>query len=301
MRWFALALLVAMVALVPSSAYAQGDDEGKGLALRIDSPLNLPASESVDTAVVIGDDALIRGTVEDALLVIDGDAVVAGEVKDVVVISGSLELLGRANVAGDVRLIDSDITQAETATVSGEINEGWGVGWWWWIVSPVLFWVSLTIAVLLAGLVFAGIGGRQLRDAAHLLTHDPGWSILAAVLTVVLVPALAVVSMVTLIGIPFGIGLLLFLLPAIWFLGYIVTSTMLGELVLRGLGRTLTGERPYAAVLVGVLALQLVALIPFFGLLVAVLAGIWGAGGLVLLAWRGWKGPQAKPAPMPTV
>ena len=50
---------------------------------------------------------------------------------------------------------------------------------------------------------------------------------------------LAVLAMITLVGIPLEIGLLAFLLPGLWFLGYIVAATRLG-----GFLAGLSGRKP---------------------------------------------------------
>ena len=39
-------------------------------------------------------------------------------------------------------------------------------------------------------------------------------------------------AMLTLVGIPLGLGVLLLVLPALWFLGYIVAGARLGTLIL---------------------------------------------------------------------
>ncbi len=298
MKRLLLLALCALFALLPASAFAQADGSGdnNGFVLRVNGPLRVASTDRVDTAVVISDDALIQGTVENNLVVIDGDAVVTGTVEgDVVMINGDLFLRAGSRVEGDVRLIDGDLTRAPTATVVGDVNEGWRLGWWSW-AFPIFFWFGATVAVVLSALIFAAVGGRQLSDAGDLLTRQPGWSILTAVLTWVGIPLVAVLVIITVIGIPFGIGMLVFLLPALLFLGYLVTGTRVGALIIRR-GAAEEG-RPYLAAVVGMLVFQLLALVPVLGFLLALLAALWGSGGLVLLAWRGATGrPGAPPAP----
>ena len=300
MRRLLLLAFCALIALVPASAFAQaeGEDDGNGFVLRIDGPLRVGAGERIENAVVISARAVIAGTVEDTLVVIDSDTVITGTIEgDVVAISSDLILRAGARVEGDIRLINSDLVRASTATVLGDVNEGWELGWWRW-AFPLFFWLGMTIAVVLSGLVFAAIGGRQLSSAADLLTAKAGWSILAAVLAWVGIPVLAVLAFITLIGIPVAIGMLVFLLPALLFLGYLVAGTRVGALVLRR--RLAHGGRPYLSAVVGLVLFQLVALIPVFGFLVVLLAGLWGTGGLALLVWRGFAGgggAEAPPAP----
>jgi hypothetical protein len=53
--------------------------------------------------------------------------------------------------------------------------------------------------------------------------------ILGVVFIAVALPVLAGLAMATLIGIPFGIDVLVFPLPALWFLGYIAAVARLGD------------------------------------------------------------------------
>ena len=57
------------------------------------------------------------------------------------------------------------------------------IQWWELAVFSVLVWLGMTIVLVVAGLLFAAIGGRQLSGAADLLTSDATFSILAAVVT----------------------------------------------------------------------------------------------------------------------
>ena len=117
------------------------------------------------------------------------------------------------------------------------------------------------------------------------MTAEIGYSLLSTLVLWVGMPILAVLLILTVIGIPLGLGLLVFLLPTLWFLGYLVSGNRLGG-ALVGLAGRESGEHPYLAAALGLLALQIVALIPVLGGLVLVLSGVWGAGALALLGWR---------------
>jgi hypothetical protein len=210
---------------------------------------------------------------------------------DITVVSGDLDLRSGATV-NNVHLIRSDLQQSDGATITGDLNERENFFFRGaWAVFSILLWLAMTIAVVAAGLLFAAVGGRQLRTASLSLTEDPGNSILAAIVLWVGVPLIAGLIIATLVGIPLGLGVLLFLLPAMWLLGYIAAGTRLGMLIV-GQG----AEHPYAAAAIGLLILQLVAIVPFFGWVVVGLAGLWGAGGIALVAWRAARGTPATPA-----
>lgn len=311
-----LVLLMAVAAgLAPAQAFAQTQEDGGdtgGFIFRADGDLVIPAGQTVETAIVVAGDAQVAGEVGEFLMVINGDAVVTGRVDgDVTVIRGDLDLRAGSEITGDVNLIRSDITRAQGATVGGDINEedGWGFGWWW-AIAPIYFWVAFTILMVLAALIFAAVGGRQLTAAAMAISDSPGQSILGAVIVLIGIPLLAVLALVTLVGIPFGLGLLLFAVPALLFLGYVVTATRVGIALTGAMNRESPARaegHPYLAAVIGVLVFQLVALIPVLGVLAVIVGGILGAGALLYTAWSAWRGPGTPvtaegghaPGPMP--
>ena len=69
-----------------------------------------------------------------------------------------------------------------------------------------VFWIGFTIAIIFCGLLFAAIGGRQLGTAATLLTAQAGKSIVASVILWIGVPILAALTLITIVGIPIGLG-----------------------------------------------------------------------------------------------
>jgi hypothetical protein len=297
-RYLLTFLAAAFLAMVPLTAHAQGDDEG--LILRIDGDMaNLPG-ETVGTVIVISGDALVEGTITDSLVVVDGTATIRGTVEgDITVISGDL-VLESGSTVDTVNLFRSDLERASGATVNGDIDERenflpLGAG----VIFTALAWVGLTVAVILAGLVFAAVGGRQLTTAARNLTEEVANSILAAVILWIGLPLAAGLIMLTLIGIPFGLGMLLVVLPALFLLGFITTGTLLGGAITGFFHKEQPGDHPYLAVFLGLIILQLVLIIPVLGWLVVMVAGLWGAGGLALVAYRAARGRTATPPGVP--
>jgi len=145
---------------------------------------------------------------------------------------------------------------------------------------------------VIAGLVFAAIGGRQLSRAATVLTGELAYSILGAVATWIALPVLGVFALITVIGIPAGLALLLAVLPLLWLLGYATAGTRLGAALLSLGGGARPVDHPYAATALGVIVLQIVLLVPIVGWAVAFLAGIWGSGALAVAGWRAWRSPD---------
>lgn len=306
-----LAVVAALaLVLIPSAAFAQSPERRGGeesLALQVNSPRRIGPSETVSVAVVVNGDAAVEGTVRDALVVVNGNADVTGTVgQHVTVVNGELKVGPRGRVDGGVTLVDSTLVKADGASVAGpvETRDRMDFDWRPSVFSVFLFWLSTTVLTLGAALLFAAVGGRQLTDAGDALVVRPGGSLVAALVVWLGIPALALLLLVTIIGIPVSVALVL-ALPVLCLLGYLVAATRLGAFVLSRFGREVNPEHPYLAALTGVLMLRAVELIPFLGATICVIAGLIGAGALALVAWRAWRGPGAAidltPSPAPAM
>lgn len=295
--------LLATLLLVPGAA-AQEATTDDGFLIRVNGTTTVGANEVTDNVIAINGDAVVDGTVRDTLVVVSGNATVTGRVEgDLLVVDGTLNLRPSASVA-DVTLVRGTVNQESGATITGELSErsefvnfGWGSG-----VFSFVFWLGTTIVVLLAGLAFAALGGRQLLAAGDLLSGRVGASILAAVILWIGLPILAVLALVTIVGIPLGLAIFFFVLPALWFLGYLVVGTRLGTLLARRFGGDDAPDQSYLAAIIGLFVFQVIALVPIVGGLLVALAGFVGAGALAYLAYRGRDARRhavARPAPAP--
>lgn len=92
-----------------------------------------------------------------------------------------------------------------------------------------------------------------------------------------MLPLIAIAAMITVIGLPLGIVLLLLVLP-LYVFGYLTAALVLGSAVLKK-GRIL-------AFAVGLVILQLLTLIPIAGGLVGFLATLFGLGVLFVAVIR---------------
>jgi hypothetical protein len=103
---------------------------------------------------------------------------------------------------------------------------------------------------------------------------------------------LAVAAMGTVIGIPIGIGIFLFILPALGFLGYLIVGIRLGDYILGVIRGRDEAWHPYLAALVGLVILLFFGTVPILGSILSPVAAMLGAGALVLLAWREVRRPR---------
>ena len=109
------------------------------------------------------------------LTVIEGNATLHGAtVETIVIVGGRLAL--EEGTTRNVRSIESTVTQAEGVDIAGDIKGidaelialGAFLG-----PAALLFALGMFLASLVAGLLLAAIGSRQVRAAEHLIAAEP--------------------------------------------------------------------------------------------------------------------------------
>lgn len=295
-RWLPFAVGVLLFAMLPPMAAAHdGEDhagENRSLTIRINGPVHVGAGESAGTVVVVNDDAIIDGTVRDNLIVVNGDARVSGHVQgDVVMIGGDLRLLGEGLVEQDVTLINGRVRQDPTATIAGSIERrsGWLIGAGGGVLFGFFLWLWLAVAAIVAGLLFAAIGGRQVNAATAAMVERPAQSLLAALVVWTGGAALTVLAFISVAGIGAGLAMVTLVLPSILLLGYVVAGAWLGRVIFTVINRDVDADHPYLSVFTGIFGLAVAALVPVIGWFVGALAAFWGAGGIGYVAWRAFR------------
>jgi hypothetical protein len=281
-RWIPILVLLVAIVILPARAVAQataGVDEG--FIFRAQGDVTVAQGEILGGVIVADGNATVAGEVTDILWVISGDAIVEGTVGgDVVVIDGTLTL-AQGSTVENITLIDATLNRAEGATVTGDITEQADVFTLGWSAAlfTLLMWVGVTIAMIVAVALFAVYGGRQLAAAGETLRQRFGMSFVTALVLWIGLPILAVLAFVTVVGIPFGIAIVMFAMPALWFVGYLVAGAKLGEVTMGAMSGVT--QRRWVSAVLGVLALQLIGLIPGIGPVIGLFAGVFGAGALV--------------------
>ena len=136
----------------------------------------VPADEQADVVFVANGDADIAGTVN-TLTVIEGNATLHGAtVETIVIVSGTLALEEGTTVIGNVRSIESTVTQAEGVEIAGDIKGvdaelialGAFLG-----PAALLFALGMFLASLVAGLLLVAMGTRQVRAAERVIAAEP--------------------------------------------------------------------------------------------------------------------------------
>lgn len=296
MRRILIVLVAMLVALVPAVASAQEAEHDGGFVLRISGDYRLAAGEELNNLVVIDGNATIDGHVNESMLVINGDALVRGSIGgDITMIRGDLTLASGSTV-DNVSLIRGHIDEQAGSVRTGDLSRtSWVFITGFGIALAALIVVGSTLALMLAGVVFAAVGGKQLTETAQLLGEKPGHTIGFGFIVAIGLPVVAAIAIATIVGIPIGIGMLLLVAPALMLLGYIVAGTWLGTLILRQ--PETPKAHPYTETLLGLLVLQLGLLIPGIGGAAFILLGLWGTGAISYKSWRSLRsGRPEKPA-----
>ncbi len=272
--------------------------------------------EVFDSVVAVLGSARVTGPVADAVVAVLGNVYVNSKVKgEVVAILGSVELGPEAEVGGEVVAIGGRVTRDPKAIVHGAVNAvpfmgplgdaEWLRTWFtkcillgrllW--VGPHLGWAwAVAFSFLAFYLLLALLFRSGFERCAQTLETRPGYSVLAAVLTVLLAPIAIVLLCFTVVG----VALVPFLAAGLFFAGLFGKAVMLAWI-----GRRFTkffGDGPLGHPAMGVLIGGLIVLglymVPVLGILTYKLLGWLGLGVVVYTIMLSMK--REKPvAPRP--
>ncbi|MCD6022399.1 MAG: hypothetical protein K0R20_2109 [Actinomycetia bacterium] len=296
-RALATAGVLLLTLAAPALAQGDGSDVAEQDQVVLTGRLLVESDRTVDTAVIVNGPATIEGTVRQDLFVLNGDTVVSGTVNgDVVVFNGDVTVRSGAEIGGDL------VTQAtpnveDGATIRGSRSNvatkfDYDMGGF---AGRFVWWLGYTASVLILGLLLLAFAPGLDETVVETIRTRLGSSIGWGVALFFLLPIVAVLLLVTVVGIPLGL-FVLFALALIYTIGYTVATHAVGRLVIRASSK-------YVAFVVGLVILRALALIPIVGGLLWLLASVWGLG-LLAVAIRAGRSPRpvtatAPPPPMP--
>jgi uncharacterized RDD family membrane protein YckC len=296
-------------ARTPARRHRRGDND----RVSVLGSVAVEAGQTVrgDAVAVLG--ALsVDGTVEgDAVAVLGGNTINGSVGGNAVAVLGDLTLGPTAHIRGDAVCVAGHLSRDPGAVVDGKVvQQGLGgvhpglpmTAWWsqglshgralafgrhlaWlWVVNAVLIGFYALLA-----LVFPG----GIRRCGETLTRRPGVVVLAAFLTLLALPLIFVLLLITIVGIPVAI----LVLPLA-----ILLATMFGRAAIYGLvGRAIAGSRLHAslAVMLGALIFLGLFILPAIGLVLWLLVGFVGLGVSVATLF-GPRAVRAAPSVPPT-
>jgi hypothetical protein len=297
MRWFrksvaVAAFLVHSFMILAPGAVAQDDDgPDSNDHVVLTGGLVLPEGETAETAVVFDGDVLIDGTVAQTLVVFNGDTEITGTVgEDVIVFNGSVVLRSGSRVGGDV--VSRQAPQIDDgATVVGSVDD-LPTRWDFWDITFVgrfAWWLAYSVSTLVLGLILLLLAPGLDPASIRALRDRLGGTIGFGLLWLVLLPIVAVLLFVTIVGIPLGLFLLL-ALALVYSIGYVVGALALGRLVVK------EPSSRYGAFLAGWGALRILALVPFLGGLAWLVGAVLGLGTF----WVASRGAPRESRPVAT-
>ena len=271
------------------------------VVISTEGDVTIPAGEHADVVVVIKGTANVQGEVN-TLVVVEGTASLAGaRLETVVAVTSSIEVGDGTVIYGELQRLDSTVHQTGNVEIQGGITDLSG----WFLESAavlapalILLWLGFGLSTIVAALLLAALAARQVREAGRLISSDPLGTGLIGFLSVIAIPIGAILLMVTVIGAPLGLGVLLAAMPMLAYAGYLTAAIWTGEWILRRTGPERERKRPFLAAILGVVVFGALGLVPVLGLVVTV-ASLLGFGALVRVAFRTFRGTPRPTAGVP--
>ncbi|HEX5823452.1 MAG TPA: hypothetical protein VFY18_03240 [Candidatus Limnocylindrales bacterium] len=282
------AILIGFLLFVPAVLAADPFPHTGRVIMSTQGDVTVPAGEHADVVFVVNGTATIQGEVN-TIVAIDGAANLLGaRAETIVAVRSPVEIGAGSVVVGDVMTIDSLVHRTGDGVVQGEVADVAtaliGIGA---VLGGALFliWIGFGLAMIVGGLLLAGLASRQVREAETLISREPALTLGVGIVGLFAFPLVAILLIVTVIGAPLGVGILLQVWPLVAFLSYLVGGIWIGDWMLRQTSPERVRERPYLAAVLGVVLLEVMALVPILAL-VAMIASLFGFGSVLRLSLR---------------
>ncbi len=279
------AVVLLLLMFAPAALAADRFEFRDEVLVAVDGDVEIASGDRVETLVVVSGDATVSGEVE-TIVVAGGSATLVGATaRTLVVWDGAADLGAGTTILGDVHTFDGTVTQQEGAVIQGSVSgfeDELAAFAILMIPAFILLFFGIGLVAIVAALAVAAFAARQIREVEELISRQPGQTLVAGIAGTILLPLAAVLLMVTIVGLPVGLMLLLIVLPTAAFLGWLVAAIWIGDWLVARMRGSREPERPYLAAVLGVLVLAVAGLLPF----VSAIATLFGFGGLLLAAWR---------------
>jgi cytoskeletal protein CcmA (bactofilin family) len=197
--------------------------------------------------------------------------------RDVQASTDNLQLNSGAKVGGNVTYYSHNgLDQASGATVKGKtVRQEPKTDRHERNTNPLPSILFSLFALLTLAFVLLAVFPRKFNELTDLALTKPGMTVLIGLAACIGVPAVILVSFMTVIGIYLGVILLLAWLLVMLMSG-VLTSYYMGRLVLMR-----TSHHPFVAMLVGVVVFSALLLIPIVNVITIIAAGLFGSGMVI--------------------
>lgn len=243
--------------------------------------VNVPRGQQVGEVVVLHGSVQIDGVADGDVVLLDGNIGIQGQVSgSVIAVNGSVVLGSNAHVRGDV-LARGTVSIREGGIVDGTVREHTAFTW----RAPVgvfgrfASWLAVSVSTLALGLLLIVVAPRG-ADGVFEAARTAPWASLGWGFAVLVgLPVLGVAAIVSLVGLPFGLGLLL-ALAFLFSIGYAYSAWIVGRMLWR------PPRNRALAFLFGWAIVRAVALAPVVSGITWAAAAVFGLGATVVSIWR---------------
>lgn len=299
MQKIALAFAVIMALVFAGAVPAMAATQQSGDRVCTGNNITIGSGESVGNVLALGCNVDVQqgATVTGSIADFGGNVQIAGTVSgSIASFGGNINLTDSAVVNGDIAAMGGNVTRAPGAVVNGNsttglptppnapgaptpppvlnpINRAFNFGFdiLGGIVTALAFGALGALVV-----IFAPNATKRVSEAAG---RKPLNTAGVGCLTLIVLPILAILLVITLIGIPvaFLLGIAAW---AAWIFGGIAIGLLAGEKILGAF--KVNNILPVAAVMVGIVILILIGQVPVFGFLFSCIVGLIGLGAVVM-------------------
>lgn len=244
-----------------------------------------PAARIDGNASLAGRELNLAGEVKGYLLAAGGRIYINGPIGgDVQAAGGEIELGPNARIEGSFRYRSkNELKRAPSAQIQGQVERApWPEHDRSGFKSAIVGLVVWTLGLAVLAAMLLTVLPTLTRRVSETARAQFGWSLLWGLIVLIGTPLAVVVAMITVIGIPLGL-LLLLSYPIVLLIGYVLAGVAVGD---AGLFRfkpesaANVNHRILAAAL-ALLVLALAARIPVLGALVCFAALLAGTGALI--------------------
>ena len=276
-----LAFGLALFSGATASAQEEAEPEGAGDLVVLSGDVTIHRGEEAGEIVVLHGRVTVAGVVRGDVVVLDGGIEVTGQVSgSVVALNGPVVVGPNAQILGDVILRDR-LRVADGATIGGEIREGTAFTFRTPIdvFGPFAAWLAVAVSTLALGLLLMLVVPRGAEEVVAAARHAPVRSALMGVAMLIGLPVLGVAAVVSLVGLPFGIGLLLALL-FLFSVGVAMSAFAIGRAIWHTPRSRWLAFAIGWAIVAGLLAIPVVSGVLWF------VGAVYGVGAMTVATWR---------------